>query len=184
MVALLNLDAVVGHCHLPEREQSTGVVDMGEQEQEIISLIRLGGTRIAARIDDIERILRTPEIVPAEDAPAYIKGKALRPDVDQTNPRPEDFFPVINMFQLLEQTEEGDGQRNLILPKNSPYPVGYYTGVVEEIREINKADIAPIPPLTSTLHNSFVQGVVKLAGELILLVDLQQVLHACEVVPA
>lgn len=185
MVTLLSMDAIVEHCHLPQREVAASKADSEVgQEQEIISLIRLGDTRIAARIDDIERILRTPHIVPVEDAPSYIKGKALRPDADADNPQPEDYFPVINMFELLEQGEDDAEQRNLILPKGSTFPVGYYTGVVEEIREISKADIAMIPPLTSTPHNPYVQGVLKLADELILLVDLQQVLHVCEVAMA
>lgn len=185
MVTLLNMDAIVEHCHLPQREVAASKADSDlGQEQEIISLMRVGDIRVAARIDEIERILRTPKLVPVEDAPPYIKGKALRPDADAANPQPEDYFPVINMFELLEQREDEGGQRNLILPKQSALPVGYYTGVVEEIREISKADIAPIPPLTSTSRNRYVQGVLKLADELILLIDLQKVSHVCEIAMA
>lgn len=183
MVTLLAMHAVVEHCHLPRREQAAAQsdTDMGQQENQIISLIRLGEMRVAAKIDDIERILRTPEILPVEAAPAYIKGKALQPGADPNNAQPEDYFPVINMFQLLEQPEDAAGQRNLILPKQTDVPVGYYTGVVEEIREVSKADIALIPPLTITPQNDYVQGVLKLANELILLIDLDQVLRACDV---
>lgn len=186
MVTLLDMNAVVEHCHLPKREQAAAQMDTesGQQENQIISLIRLGEIRIAVKIDAIERILRTPKILPVEAAPAHIKGKALRVDANPANPQPDDYFPVINMYQLLEQPEAKEGQRNLILPKQSDFPVGYYTGVVEEIREVSKADMAMIPKLTVTPQNDYVQGVLKFANELILLIDLDQVLHACEVVPA
>lgn len=183
MVTLLNMNAVVEHCHLPKREYGTVQVDTDvTKENLIISLIRLGEIRVAVRIDEIERILRTPSIIPAEEAPEYIKGNALHLGADQDNPQPEDYYPVINMYQVLEQQEDVEDQHNLILPKVSACPVGYYTGVVEEIREVNKADIATIPPLTVTAQNDYVQGVLKLADELILLVDLKRVLSACNLV--
>lgn len=180
MVTLLDMNAVVGHCHLPRRELARKALNAdGEQDNEIISLVRLGTMRFAARIGDIERIIRSPEIIPAEKEVDYIKGKALRPDADADNPLPEDYFPVINMFQLLEQQEDDQEQRNLILPKQSSTPVGFYTGVVEEIREISRVEMAKIPPLTVTGHNGYVEGVLKLDNELILLVDLEQVLRTC-----
>lgn len=186
MVTLLDMNAVVEHCHLPRRQQAAAQTDteLSQQENQIISLIRLGERRIAVEIDAIERILRTPKILPLESAPAHIKGQALQSGADPANPQPDDYFPVINMYQLLEQPEDQGGQRNLVLPKQSAFPVGYYTGVVEEIREVSKADIATIPPLTVTPQNDYVQGVLKFADELILLIDLDRVLHACEVVPA
>lgn len=186
MVTLLDMNAVVEHCHLPRREQAAAQVETeaGQQDNQIISLIRLGEMRIAVKIDEIERIFRTPKVFPVEAAPAHIKGKALKPDADPVNPQPNDYFPVINMYQLLEQPEAKEDQRNLILPKQSDIPVGYYTGVVEEIREVSKADMAMIPPLTVTPQNDYVQGVLKFADELILLIDLDQVLRACDVVSA
>lgn len=185
MVTLLDMNAVVEHCHLPRRQQAVTEVNTDkQQDQEIISLVRLGTMRFAVRIDNIERIVRTPEILPDETAATYIKGKTLQPEADRTNPQPEDYFPVINMFQLLDQPEDDNSQRNLILPRQSAIPIGYYTGVVEEIREINKAEMATVPPLTITPQNSYVQGVLKIDNELILLVDLEQVLHTCNLVPA
>ena len=185
MVTLLNMNAVVEHCHLPPRAQvRTQHNADSQQDNEIISLVRLGTMRFAARIDAIERIVRSPEIIPGEAEPDYIKGKALRPEADAANPQPEDYFPVINMYQLLDQQEHEQEQHNLILPKQVAVPVGFYTGVVEEIREVNKAEMSDIPPLTATKNNNYLQGVLKIDNELILLVDLQQVIHTCSLAHA
>ncbi len=182
LVTLLDMNAVVDHCHLPPREHDSvqDDLDVKANESLIISLIRLGEVYVAVQIDEIERILRTPEILTEEGAPGYIKGKALKLDADQDNPQPEDYYPVINMYQVLEQPEDIEAQGNLIIPKASAFPIGFYTGVVEEIREVNKTDLAKIPPLTVTTQNNYVQAVLKLKDELILLIDLNKVLSTYE----
>ncbi len=180
MVTLLNIDTILEQTQLPERLQISvqQATDATKQETERLALIRVGGIRVGVRIEEIERILRLPEIFPVDDAPACIRGVALSPDADQDNPDEEDYYPVLDMFEILEQAED-DGKRNLILAQTTAIRVGYFTGIVEEICDVSKADIASVPPILQSNQNDYIWGILKLEAELILLLDLNQILYAC-----
>lgn len=181
MVTLLNMDAVVEHCHLPSRQQTGQAAQtVAQADNKIISLIAMGSQRVAIEIDEIERILRTPKIYPVKDAADYIKGKSLHPDKDTINPQPEDYFPVIDMFDVLGMKQDASNLGNLILLKDSTQTVGYYTGVVEEIRDVGSDDISKVPALVITDHNQYVSGILNLEDELILLINLSRVLNVCD----
>lgn len=179
IVTLINIDKLVEQCQLPVRTDL--LLQQGTEEQEEmrrISLVRVGDTRIGVDIANIERILRQPEVETIDDASEFIKGVALRPEADPDDPQETDYYPVIDMFKVLGITEPA-GKRNVILSHAASILVGYYTGVVEEIRDIAEAAIVPIPPLSHTAANSFIRSVLILEDELVLLIDLAEVLYAC-----
>lgn len=178
IVTLLNMLAIVEQSNLPARTSEQTDSDQALRNYENLSLINIGPVKVAVAIDEIERILRQPRLLPVNDGPPNIIGKVLPPNMDEATAEEEDYFPVLDMFGLLGQNDPSSA-RNLILPKGGEHPLGFYTGSVEEIRQIDKTNISLMPPLTATGDNYYFKGILKLEDELVFLLDLDQIRERC-----
>lgn len=175
VVVLLRVDALLDYCRIPTRDQSQQVAT-AQSRTERFSIINMGSLRLGVNIEQIERVLRTPQVIPAgDDAPGCVKGRALNPEANSDQATESDYYPVLDLFDFLELEDFG-GRRNLLLSSTSGRRVGFYSGVVEEIRDIDVAAIYRVPALAQTAANQFVARVALLGQEIVQLVDLNLVL--------
>lgn len=174
VVMLLRVDEVLDHCCIPEREQTERDQLSEQVTTKRIGILHMGDILAGINIESIERILRTPEVHAVESAPAGVKGVALNPEVKAEGASQRDYYPVVDLFHFLRLPDQG-GKRNLILSQVAGQRVGYYAGVVEEIRDVNGDQFYQLPKLVQTSENRFVKQVFLLGEEIVQLLDLQSV---------
>lgn len=174
VVMLLKVEEVLNHCQIPARQQAEDTEQFSQATIERIGILHMGDLLAGIDIELIERILRTPEVKAVAGAPAGVKGIALNPEAVAESAGPGDYYPVIDLFHFLSVPDVG-GKRNLVLSQVAGRRVGYYLGVVEEIRDINADAFYPIPKLVQTSENRFVRQVFLLGDEIVQLLDLQSV---------
>jgi len=174
VVMLLKVEEVLNHCQIPTRQQVEDTEQFSQAKIERIGILHMGDLLAGIDIELIERILRTPEVTAVAGAPAGVKGIALNPEAVAESAGSGDYYPVIDLFHFLNVPDAG-GKRNLVLSQVAGRRVGYYVGVVEEIRDINDDAFYPIPRLVQTSENRFVRQVFLLGDEIVQLLDLQSV---------
>lgn len=174
VVMLLRVEEVLNHCRIPEREQTESAAYVSQVTTERIGILHMGDLLVGIDIDLIERILRLPEVKAVAEAPAGFKGVSLNPEAVAEEAGPADYYPVIDLFHLLNIPDAG-GKRNVVLSQVAGRRVGYYSGVVEEIRDVNGDAFYQLPKLAQTSENGFVKQVFLLGEEIVQLLDLQSV---------
>ncbi len=174
VVMLLKVEEVLNHCQIPARQQIEDVEQLSQARIERIGILHMGDLLTGIDIELIERILRTPEVQAVADAPAGVKGIALNPEAVADSAGPEDYYPVVDLFHFLNVPDTG-GKRNLVLSHVAGRRVGYYAGVVEEIRDVKDDAFYQLPKLVQTSENGFVKQVFLLGEEIVQLLDLQSV---------
>ncbi len=137
---------------------------------------RIGDEEFGVDILMVQEIIRLPAITPIPNSPRFILGMInLRGRV----------IPIIDLRQRLRingknPAEAGRTMRILILEMDS-HQTGFIVDSVSEVMKVPEAEIEPTPHLlTLSIDARYIEGVIKLANRLLILLDFTQILKPQE----
>jgi purine-binding chemotaxis protein CheW len=133
---------------------------------------RIGRESFALPISAVHEIVRLPEITAVPHAPEYVEGVInLRGRI----------VPVIDLRRRFGETRIENTRKNRILVVDSEGRlVGLLVDAASEVLKLAPAQIEPPPKVLDDGDSTYVTGVAKHQGRLIILVDLKKILQRGE----
>lgn len=146
------------------------------EETKIVQIIvfKLGGDEYAANIDQVTEIITVGPIAPVPDSPDFIKGVA--------NVRGDIIVAIGLRSRFSMHTGEEVQARHAIITEQDNNLYGLMVDEVTEVLRIPETDIKPAPKLVTQIDGRYIPGVVTRDDRLIILLDLEKVLSAEELV--
>ena len=146
--------------------------DTSAAPRQLVSF-RLGEEEYAVDILCVQEIIRLARITPVPNAPAFVVGVLnLRGRV----------IPVLSLRQCLGM-ERGSptGKTRILVADVPPSTLGFAVDSVSEVIRVPLEDIEPAPPPGPGARlEPYVQGVAKLDGRLLMILDLARLLTGDE----
>jgi len=133
---------------------------------------RIGRETFGLPISLVHEIVRPPEITNVPHAPEYVEGVMnLRGRI----------VPVIDLRRRFGGTAIANSRKNRVLVVDvESRAVGLIVDSASEVLKISDAQIEPPPNVLTDAATSYVTGVAKHQGRLIILVDLKRILQSGE----
>jgi len=133
---------------------------------------RIGRETFGLPISLVHEIVRPPEITNVPHAPEYVEGVMnLRGRI----------VPVIDLRRRFGGTAIANSRKNRVLVVDvESRAVGLIVDSASEVLKISDAQIEPPPNVLTDAATSYVTGVAKHQGRLIILVDLRRILQSGE----
>lgn len=129
-------------------------------------VFQLGEENYGVGIDTVREIITHAEITPIPESPPHVKGVInLRGQV----------VPVVSLVHWMALRSAGTMAGRIIVLEVGEATVGCIVDSVEEVLRIDEADIEPAISVTGVMPE-YVEGIAKLQGRLIILVNLRQML--------
>jgi len=138
----------------------------------------LGGSSYGIPILEVSDINGLMEITPIPKAPSFIKGVInLRGKV----------IPVMDLRLKFGMPEkEYDKQTCIIIINltinNAKKQMGVVVDTVSEVFDIPLSEIEAPPSYGTSIEENFLNGIGKVKGKLVVLLDIAKVLHSAEVI--
>jgi purine-binding chemotaxis protein CheW len=136
--------------------------------EEQFVVFKLGQEEYGLDILKVQEIIRPLKVAKLPNSPAYVLGIIdLR----------EEIIPIIDLKQFLnlgnlEVTEE----TRIIVIKQNDNALGILVDEVEEVLQISKQKIKSSKDLDYNINKEFINGIAKVEGRLIILLDLAAVI--------
>ena len=149
----------------PERDtvvsESTGTI-------QIVSF-RLADETFGVEITQVREIILMCEITGVPQAPHYVKGLInLRSTV----------IPVIDLRTKFGLPEgEQTSESRIMVMQVGAKTVGITVDGVDEVLRISNDQISPPPPTVASLGNEYLNGLVKLENQLLILLNIDKLLN-------
>jgi purine-binding chemotaxis protein CheW len=142
-----------------------------EKEIQVVGF-RIGNETYGVRIGAVREIVRVPEITAVPSAPDLIEGVInLRGKI----------IPVMDLRKRFGQIEVNHDKKNRILVVELENKlIGLIVNAASEVLKIPPSDIEAPGSVFSEGESSYVVGVGKLKGRLIILLDITKLLHRPE----
>lgn len=143
-----------------------------EKELQVVGF-RVGNETFGVRISSVREIVRVPEITSVPSAPASVEGVInLRGKI----------IPVIDLRKRFGQTATPADKKNRILVVDLDNKlVGLIVNAASEVLKISPSEIEQPGSMFAEGESSYVTGVGKLKGRLIVLLDIAKLLHRQEI---
>jgi purine-binding chemotaxis protein CheW len=144
---------------------------MMEKELQVVGF-RIGEETFGVRIGSVREIVRVPEITAVPNAPDTIEGVInLRGKI----------IPVMDLRKRFGQTQTQPDKKNRILVVELDNKlVGLIVHSASEVLKIPPSEIESPSSVFADSESSYVTGVGKLKGRLIILLDISKLLHRPE----
>jgi purine-binding chemotaxis protein CheW len=142
-----------------------------EKDLQVVGF-RIGNETFGVRIGSVREIIRVPEITTVPSAPETIEGVInLRGKI----------IPVMDLRKRFGQAQVQPDKKNRILVVELENKlVGLIVNAASEVLKIAPSEIDAPGNLFSEGESSYVTGVGKLKGRLIILLDIAKLLHRPE----
>jgi purine-binding chemotaxis protein CheW len=140
---------------------------IGNETQLVV--FRLGTEEFGVDISQVREIIRVGDITRIPGSPRYVDGVInLRGQVTT----------VVNLRNRLGLDGKAmDGNARIMILEVDKNIVGVIVDSVTEVKNLTRLQIETLPDaLSSTVSSKYIQGVGKLDGRLLILVDLKQVI--------
>jgi len=140
---------------------------IGNETQLVV--FRLGTEEFGVDISQVREIIRVGDITRIPGSPRYVDGVInLRGQVTT----------VVNLRNRLGLDGKAmDGNARIMILEVDKNIVGVIVDSVTEVKNLTRPQIETLPDaLSSTVSSKYIQGVGKLDGRLLILVDLKQVI--------
>ncbi len=137
----------------------------------------LGGEMYAVGILNVKEIIEYGQLTEIPMMPAFIRGVInLRGSV----------VPVIDLSARFggRQTETSRRTCIVIIELSSGeerHDIGVVVDAVSEVLEVSSADIEPAPAFGAKIRADFIQGMGKIGGKFVIILDIQRVLSVEEI---
>ncbi|HYW81502.1 MAG TPA: chemotaxis protein CheW [Thermoguttaceae bacterium] len=129
---------------------------------------RLADETFGVAITKVREIILMCDITRIPQTPHYVKGLInLRSTV----------IPVVDLRALFGMAEgdQSDDSRIMVLQVGTK-TVGIVVDGVDEVLRISKEEIAPPPPTVASLGHEYLDGLVRLEDQLLILLDIDKIL--------
>ncbi len=139
--------------------------------KQLISFV-VGSEEYGMEIDRVREAIRTPKITRLPNAPSFVKGIInLRGDV----------IPHVDLRDKfgLAPAQFSDSTRVIVVDVGGKL-VGMIVDAESQVIRLPAGQIEPPPPLAGGLPGELIEGVGKIAGRLIVLLNVEKVLSAGE----
>ena len=142
-----------------------------EKDLQVVGF-RIGNETFGVRIGSVREIVRVPEITAVPSAPETIEGVInLRGKI----------IPVMDLRKRFGQTEiQPDKKNRILVVELDNKLVGLIVNAASEVLRIAPSEIEAPGNLFAEGESSYVTGVGKLKGRLIILLDIAKLLHRPE----
>ncbi len=142
-----------------------------EKELQVVGF-RIGNETFGVRIGAVREIVRVPEITAVPSAPETIEGVInLRGKI----------IPVMDLRKRFGQAEiQPDKKNRILVVELDNKLVGLIVNAASEVLKISPSEIEPPGNVFAEGESSYVTGVGKLKGRLIILLDIAKLLHRPE----
>jgi purine-binding chemotaxis protein CheW len=142
-----------------------------EKDLQVVGF-RIGNETFGVRIGSVREIVRVPEITAVPSAPETVEGVInLRGKI----------IPVMDLRKRFGQAQIHPDKKNRILVVELENKlVGLIVNAASEVLKIAPSEIEAPGNLFSEGESSYVTGVGKLKGRLIILLDIAKLLHRPE----
>jgi purine-binding chemotaxis protein CheW len=142
-----------------------------EKDLQVVGF-RIGNETFGVRIGAVREIVRVPEITAVPSAPETVEGVInLRGKI----------IPVMDLRKRFGQSEiQPDKKNRILVVELEGKLVGLIVNAASEVLKIAPSDIEAPGNLFSEGESSYVTGVGKLKGRLIILLDIAKLLHRPE----
>ncbi|MEW6624323.1 MAG: chemotaxis protein CheW [Bacillota bacterium] len=142
------------------------------QGEEQLVILELSREIYGVEISTVREIIRMQPITHVPKTPNFVEGVInLRGKI----------IPVIDLHKRFDLPVREDTQDSRIMVVEvDDITVGMVVDAVHEVLRIPRASIDPPPPMISGVDSTYLRGVGKLEDRLIILLNLNQVLHEKE----
>ncbi|HXN50573.1 MAG TPA: chemotaxis protein CheW [Candidatus Acidoferrum sp.] len=142
-----------------------------EKDLQVVGF-RIGNETFGVRIGSVREIVRVPEITAVPSAPETIEGVInLRGKI----------IPVMDLRKRFGQSEiQPDKKNRILVVELENKLVGLIVNAASEVLKIAPSEIEAPGNLFAEGESSYVIGVGKLKGRLIILLDIAKLLHRPE----
>ena len=142
-----------------------------EKDLQIVGF-RIGNETFGVRIGSVREIVRVPEITAVPSAPETVEGVInLRGKI----------IPVMDLRKRFGQSDiQPDKKNRILVVELENKLVGLIVNAASEVLKIAPSEIEAPGNLFSEGESSYVTGVGKLKGRLIILLDIAKLLHRPE----
>jgi purine-binding chemotaxis protein CheW len=142
-----------------------------EKDLQVVGF-RIGNETFGVRIGAVREIVRVPEITAVPSAPETIEGVInLRGKI----------IPVMDLRKRFGQSDiRADKKNRILVVELEGKLVGLIVNAASEVLKISPSEIEPPGNVFAEGESSYVTGVGKLKGRLIILLDIAKLLHRPE----
>ena len=142
-----------------------------EKDLQVVGF-RIGNETFGVRIGSVREIVRVPEITAGPNAPETVEGVInLRGKI----------IPVMDLRKRFGQSDiQPDKKNRILVVELENKLVGLIVNAASEVLKIAPSEIEAPGNLFSEGESSYVTGVGKLKGRLIILLDIAKLLHRPE----
>jgi purine-binding chemotaxis protein CheW len=142
-----------------------------EKDLQIVGF-RIGNETYGVRIGSVREIVRVPEITSVPSAPETVEGVInLRGKI----------IPVMDLRKRFGKTDiQPDRKNRILVVELENKLVGLIVNAASEVLKISPAEIEPPGNVFAEGESSYVTGVGKLKGRLIILLDINKLLQRSE----
>jgi purine-binding chemotaxis protein CheW len=145
----------------------------GGQSLQMINFT-VGGDEYAVEIQKVREVINFREITQLPKAPGFVKGIInLRGEV----------IPVIDLREKFGLAhEQYSALTNVVIAEIGRKAVGVVVDEVRHVIRVPADEVAPSPPFIGGLSSRYVSGVAKLGERLIVVLDMEKILTAEEMI--
>lgn len=127
----------------------------------------------AFHINDVVEIIEMMEITPVPEFPDYAKGIINLRGV---------LIPIIDVRLRFCKNEMDYNERTCIIILNlKDIQVGFIVDTVDEVVDIDKANISGVPNISDKKTRKYIDGVGKLTNKIVMLLNAQKMLNDEEI---
>jgi purine-binding chemotaxis protein CheW len=138
-----------------------------EKQERNIVVFRLNGTPFALDIQNVQEIVQQSDIVSVPGAPPFILGIVnLRGRI----------MAVVDTKRLLGIGETSTDKVLVMVAQIDEHLVGFTVDEVEQVARIASDAVEPVSNLISSEKARKIEGVLRLGGKLVLLLDANRLL--------
>jgi purine-binding chemotaxis protein CheW len=138
-----------------------------EKQERNIVVFRLNGTPFALDIQNVQEIVQQSDIVSVPGAPPFILGIVnLRGRI----------MAVVDTKRLLGIGETSTDKVLVMVAQIDEHLVGFTVDEVEQVARIASDAVEPVSNLISSEETRKIEGVLRLGGKLVLLLDANRLL--------
>lgn len=149
---------------------------VGQDIQQYLTF-QLGGEMYAVGILNVKEIIEYGQLTEIPMMPAFIRGVInLRGSV----------VPVIDLSARFGHTQTEVGRRTCIViielvEGEVRQDIGVVVDAVSEVLEVSSADIEPAPAFGAKIRADFIDGMAKISGKFVIILNIQRVLSVEEI---
>jgi purine-binding chemotaxis protein CheW len=145
---------------------------MGKRQ---LIVFEIGGSRYGVPIEAVQEIVRVPAISAVPDAPACYEGLMnLRGKV----------LPVMDLRKRLGSAANRDHRTRVLIAESDGRRLGMIVDAACEVLKITDEQIEAAPDLFESAQATYVAGVTRSAGGLVIVVDLKTLISTSGVAAA